>query len=190
MSTKRIRSALAGAVDQAFALPVRLLARLYRTRFARTGTNFSFDPLSVYSYQNISVSEHGNLGYRPVLIASRSRIVIGSHVMFVPQVTIRGGNHRIDLLGRYMCAVRDYEKRPEDDPGVVIEDDVWVGTRAIILAGVTIGRGSVVAAGAVVTKSVPPYAIVGGNPARILRLRWSEGEIVEHERRLVEQAPR
>lgn len=81
-----------------------------------------------------------------------------------------------------MISVRDDEKRIEDDPGVVIEDDVWVGTRAIILAGVTIGRGAVVAAGAVVTKSVPPYAIVGGNPARILRMRWSEADIIEHER--------
>lgn len=101
--------------------------------------------------------------------------------MFGPQVTIRGGNHRIDLLGRYMDMIKNNEKRPEDDPGVVIEDDVWIGTRAIILAGVTIGRGAVVAAGSVVTKSVPAYAIVGGNPAKIIRMRWSPSEIVEHE---------
>lgn len=184
MVTRIISAAFGTALDKALALPVRLLARLYRPRFARTGVDFSFDPLGVYSYPNISVGDHVNLGYRPILIASRSRIVIGSHVMFGPQVTIRGGNHRIDLLGRYMRSVRDDEKRPEDDPGVIIEDDVWVGTRAIILAGVTIGRGSVVAAGAVVTKSVQPYSIVGGNPARVLRMRWSKHEIDEHECRL------
>lgn len=185
MVMKEIWAALGGAIDQAFSLPIRILARLYRARFAHTGVNFSFDPRGVYSYQNISVGDHVNLGYRPILIASRSRILIGNHVMFGLQVTIRGGNHRIDLLGRYMCSICDDEKRPEDDPGVIIEDDVWIGTRAIILAGCTVGRGAVVAAGAVVTKSVPPYAIVGGNPASVLRMRWSETEIVEHERLLL-----
>lgn len=184
MVIRKIRSTFGAALDTVLTLPIRFLARIYKPRFAHTGVNFSFDPLGVYTYQTISIGDHVNLGYRPILIASRSRIIIGSHVMFGPQVTIRGGNHRIDLPGRYMRSVRDDEKRPEDDPGVIIEDDVWVGTRAIILAGVRIGRGSVVAAGAVVTKTVPPYAIVGGNPARILRMRWSEREICEHERRL------
>lgn len=157
------------------------LSRIYRARFSRVGKNVSFDPFGVYSYENINIGSSVNLGYRPVLIAGKSKIVIGNHVMFGPQVTIRGGNHRIDLLGRYMDMIKNNEKRPEDDPGVVIEDDVWIGTRAIILAGVTIGRGAVVAAGSVVTKSVPAYAIVGGNPAKIIRMRWSPSEIVEHE---------
>ena len=104
--------------------------------------------------------------------------------MFGPEVTIRGGNHRIDLVGRFMKSVTNSEKRPEDDLGVVIEDDVWVGTRAIILHGTTIGRGAIVAAGSVVTKSVPPYAIVGGNPARILRFRFDLNTILVHEQTL------
>ncbi|MEV7663036.1 DapH/DapD/GlmU-related protein [Paenarthrobacter sp. NPDC089316] len=54
---------------------------------------------------------------------------------------------------------------------VVIEDDVWIGARAIILPGVRVGRGSVVAAAAVVTKSVPPFSVVAGNPARVVKSR-------------------
>jgi len=188
MIAKSILARIGRLVDWSLAVPIALLARLYRARFARTGTNFSFDPLGVYSYQNIYVGDNVNLGYRPILIAAQSKIVIGNQVMFGPQVTIRGGNHRIDLLGRHMASVKVKEKRPEDDPGVVIEDDVWIGTRAIILAGVTIGRGAVVAAGAVVTKPVPPYAIVAGSPARILRMRWSEIEIAEHEHLLAGQS--
>ncbi|MEO0356168.1 MAG: CatB-related O-acetyltransferase [Cyanobacteria bacterium P01_A01_bin.3] len=57
---------------------------------------------------------------------------------------------------------------------MVIENDVWIGERCTILSGVTIGSGSVVAAKSVVTKSVPPYAIVGGNPAKLIRFRFTD----------------
>lgn len=161
-----------------------VISRIYRARFTRYGRNFSFDPFGVYSFESISIGDNVNLGYRPILIAARSKIVIGNNVMFGPEVTIRGGNHRIDIVGKPMIAVGDHEKRAEDDPGVVIEDDVWIGTRAIVLAGVTIGRGAVVAAGALVTKDVPPYAIVGGNPAKVIRMRWDEETIRQHEHSL------
>ena len=74
------------------------------------------------------------------------------------------------------------EKRPEDDADVVIKDDVWVGMRAIILKGVTIGEGSIIAAGAVVTKDVPPYNIYLG-PDK-MRPRFDARQIKEHERML------
>lgn len=60
---------------------------------------------------------------------------------------------------------------------VVIGNDVWIGTRSVILDGVTIGDGAIVAAGAVVTKDVPPYAIVGGVPAKVIRYRFTEEKI-------------
>jgi len=59
------------------------------------------------------------------------------------------------------------------DAPIVIEDQAWIGSRAIILKGVTVGQGAVIAAGAVVTKDVPPLAIVAGNPAKIIRMRKS-----------------
>ncbi|MFG2057314.1 acyltransferase [Micromonospora sp. NPDC048930] len=150
-------------------------------RFAARGDNVVFDPDGVYSFETIELGSNVDLGYRPMLIAARGRIRIGDNVMFGPEVTIRGGNHRTDLVGRPMIAVG---KQPGDqryDRGVTIGDDVWIGTRAIVLHGVTIGRGAVVGAGAVVTRSVPPYAIVAGNPARIIRLRWPVATIREHE---------
>lgn len=174
--------------------PLRLLRLIHlailRMRFASYGHGFVFDPHGVYTFETIHIGHDVNLGYRPILMASRSKIVIGSHVMFGPEVTIRGGNHRIDVMGKFMSQVTDNEKLPENDLGVVIEDDVWIGTRAIVLGGVTIGRGAVIGAGAVVTKSIPPYAIAAGSPARVLRYRFSKENIIEHEKMLYPEETR
>lgn len=165
---------------------LRRAVRAYATvdRFASRGDDVEFDPDGTYSYESIHLGSHVNLGARPTLLATRSTIRIGSHVMFGPGVTIRGGNHRFDIVGRYIDTIGDDEKRSEDDPGVVVEDDVWVGGNATILGGVTVGRGSVVAASAVVTKDVEPYSIVGGNPARVLRMRFTPGQVTAHEQEL------
>ena len=153
-------------------------------RFASRGANFDFDPDGTYSYETIHIGNDVSLGASPTMLATRSSIRLGDHVMFGPGVVIRGGNHRFDLVGTYIDQVSDEMKRPEDDQGVIIEDDVWVGGGATILHGVTIGRGSVVGAGAVVTRSVPPYSIVGGNPARVIRARWDAATIASHEAQL------
>lgn len=76
----------------------------------------------------------------------------------------------------------DFPKHPDDDQDVVIEGDTWIGMSVTILKGVTIGRGSVIAAGAVVTKSCPPYSILAGVPAKVVRRRFSEEQMLEHER--------
>lgn len=160
----------------------RLKMYIYRPLFESHGCNFFFDPNGVYSFSNISVGNDVNLGYRPILLAAKSKIVLGNKVMFGPNVTLVGGGHNTSIIGKFMIDVQD--KRPEDDLGVIIEDDVWVGARAIILRGVKIGRGSIVAAGAVVTKNVPPYSIVGGAPSRVIKFRWEVDEILKHEEAL------
>jgi acetyltransferase-like isoleucine patch superfamily enzyme len=93
-----------------------------------------------------------------------------------------GGDHNTSQLGKYMFDVT--EKLPENDVPIIIEDDVWIGTGAIILKGVTIGEGAIVAAGALVIKDVPPYSVVGGIPAKVLKLRFTEDQILEHKKNL------
>lgn len=100
--------------------------------------------------------------------------------MIGPQVSIITGDHKIDTVGKYMVNVSDDEKVPENDLPVVIEDDVWIGANSTILKGVTIGEGSVVAAGSVVTKNVPAYTIVGGVPAKIIKNRFTDDELKKH----------
>lgn len=99
----------------------------------------------------------------------------------------KGGDHRIDLIGKHIYEIGEDEKLPENDKDVIIEDGVWCGCNVTILKGCHIGKGAVVAAGSVVTKDVPPYAIVGGNPAKVIKFRFTEEQIKEHERILKER---
>jgi acetyltransferase-like isoleucine patch superfamily enzyme len=160
----------------------RLRMYLYLPLFREHGSRINFDPDGAYSFENICLGSDVSLGYRPTLLAARSVIRIGNKVMFGPQVTLIGGNHNTSQVGKAMFDV--HEKRPDDDLGVRVEDDVWIGSRAIVLSGVTVGRGSIVAAGAVVTRSVPPYSVVGGCPARVIRFRWDVETILLHENAL------
>ena len=100
--------------------------------------------------------------------------------MFAPGVVIRGGGHRIDMIGRYLIDIKDVEKLSENDQDVVIGDDVWIGQNAIILKGVHIGEGSVIGAGSLVTKDVPPYTIhIGVHPTKEWP-RFNEDQIALH----------
>ena len=95
------------------------------------------------------------------------RVTLGRYVMLAPEVVIVGGDHRIDVPGTPIV----FSGRPEL-ARTVIGADAWIGFRAIVMAGVTIGRGAVVAAGAVVTKDVPAYEIHAGVPARKIGERF------------------
>ena len=81
-----------------------------------------------------------------------------------------------------MDEIKDDDKLPENDQDVIIEEDVWCGSNVSIMKGVTIGRGSIVGAGSVVTKSCTPYSIIGGIPARVIKQKFTDEEIKEHER--------
>ncbi len=103
-------------------------------------------------------------------------------------VTIGGANHDYTKLSTHAFLYNDYDKlRPENEPvpydrfaeACVIGNDVWIAANACICRGVKVGDGAVIGTGAVVTKDVPPYAIVVGNPARVLKYRFTEEKIEE-----------
>jgi acetyltransferase-like isoleucine patch superfamily enzyme len=100
-----------------------------------------------------------------VMDASGGGITIGDHALIGQMVTIHAGSHRFDDPDRLII------EHGTTHEGVVIEDDCWIGAKASILDGVTIGRGSVIGAGAVVTRTIPPYSVAVGNPARVIRRR-------------------
>ncbi len=163
----------------------KIYTPLYKRRFLHCGTNVHFSPIdSHFSYESIHIGNHVSIGYGADMIATRSKIIIGNHVVFAPKVSIRGGDHRTDLVGAYIDTVNDSMKLPENDKDVIFEGDNWIGMNVIILKGVTVGKGSIIAAGAVVNKSVPPYSVVGGVPAKVIKFRFTPSQIIEHEKLL------
>lgn len=138
----------------------------------------------LYGAQNIFLGTSVSLGENNLLMSTRAKIKMGNHIMTGPNVCIITGNHRTDLVGRYMNTVGNEEKLPENDKDVIIEGDNWIGAGAMILSGVKVGFGSIVGGGAVVTKDIPPYAIVGGVPAVVIGYRFNQEEIIEHEKLL------
>lgn len=160
----------------------KLYIPYYKKKMLHCGEKIFFSPAdSVFTYESMHVGNHVSIGYHADFVATRSKIIIGDHVVFGPHVSIRGGDHRFDIPGRFIDSIKDDDKLPENDADVVFEGDNWIGMNVTILKGVTIGFGSVVAAGSVVNKSIPRYSIVGGVPAKVLKMRFSDEEISVHE---------
>lgn len=111
-----------------------------------------------------------------------TKLYIGSYCSIAPNVRfLLGGEHQLYSISTYPFRVLTFgESREAGSKGdIVVKDDVWIGDGAIICSGVNIGQGAVIAAGAVVTKDVEPYAIVGGNPAKLIKCRFCKELIDE-----------
>lgn len=123
----------------------------------------------------------GKMSYGPLNVytwgSENEGLIIGSYVSIANDVKfILGGNHRYDTISTYPFKVMVCGEAIEaySNGKIIVEDDVWIGMNSIIMSGVRIGRGSVIAAGSVVIKNVPEYAIVGGNPAKIIKYRFDK----------------
>lgn len=138
---------------------------------AKAGKNiFIFPPFHCTSPEGIRLRNNINISYN-CLIGGEGGVNIGNFVMIGPNSVIISSNH-----GFSQGDIPMVRQKPNRAP-VNIEDDVWVGANVIILPGITLGQGSIIGAGAVVTKDVPPYTIVVGNPAKAIRKRFNQKEI-------------
>ncbi|MGH0683684.1 CatB-related O-acetyltransferase [Bacillus mycoides] len=153
--------------------------KLNRHNFTNSGNIFPADLVTVgnFSYGKLNINSYGNKN-EGLMIGNL--VSIGGDVLF-----ILGGNHQYDCLTTYPFKKKILFKESEaiTKGPIIVEDDVWIGNNAIILSGITIGKGAIVAAGSVVTKNVKPYSIVGGNPAQLIKYRFSE-EVVKQLLRL------
>ncbi len=146
---------------------LRIEARKTLAQLRKVGANVTISAGCVFQPpSNVEIGDDVYIGPECWFMTSEARIRIGSGVIFGPQVAIITGNHNTGDLDKRMFDVTD--KRPFDDEDVTIEDDVWIGFRATVLKGVRVGTGSVIAAGAVVTRDVAPFDVVAGIPAKRL----------------------
>jgi len=136
--------------------------------FTHMSNNFEIDSVEIgrNTYGNIYVLKHND----------KMKLFIGNYCSIAPNVCfILESEHNIHNLSTYpfRSKILGLGKEAGSNGDILIGDDVWIGYGSVILSGCKIGQGAIVAAGSIVTKDVPPYAIVGGNPAKIIRYRFS-----------------
>lgn len=142
-----------------------------------------------YLKDHIAVKSVGKYTYgKPILFhwGEPATLSIGNFCSIADNVKIfLGGNHRVDwlttypfnVLSDYWHTAKEIQGHPMSKGDVIIGNDVWIGYGATILSGIKIGDGAVIGAESVITKDVPPYTIVAGNPATIIRKRFKNSEI-------------
>ncbi|PKP35286.1 MAG: acetyltransferase [Bacteroidetes bacterium HGW-Bacteroidetes-17] len=137
--------------------------------------------IDVLPWNNFSLGEYStiedfttiNNGVGDVIIGDRTRIglgntfigpiKVGNDIMFAQNIVMSGLNHGYEDIN---LSIHD---QPVTTAQITIEDEAWIGANSVIVAGITVGKHSIVAAGSVVTKNVPPYSVVAGNPAKLLK---------------------
>jgi len=180
---------------------------MLNVRFRRRGVSLWQRIYRLYGVRaNVHLGDNVSIGIGSVLWAPRQMQIganawigkwcsitcngtIGEYFLCANLVGIIGrrehDHHMVGTPTRWAGWIGDPSRDANDaDQRVEIEDDVWIGYGAIVLGGIRIGRGAVVAAGSVVTSDIPPYAIVAGVPARVRHWRFSRDQICEHEEAL------
>jgi acetyltransferase-like isoleucine patch superfamily enzyme len=130
-------------------------------------------------HKKITIGNNVGIGMRCVFACDSTignNVAIADHVAF-----LNSDDHNFDIIGKTI-----WESGRGDKYSITVGDDVWIGHGAILLSPLTIGKGSIIAAGSVVTKDVNPYSIVGGSPAKLIRMRFTSEQITEHEQKLAE----
>lgn len=136
-------------------------------------------------FGNVQVGRYTSInGPGTRICAGNNGVVIGSFCSIASNVVIQEYNHRTDSASTYnvISGVLNQTANMSVSKGPIhIEDGVWLGSNTVVLSGVTIGRGAVIGAGSVVVKDIPPYAIAVGNPAKVVKYRFSDEAIKEVE---------
>lgn len=150
-------------------------------QFGYFGKNASIGiPIDLKKPENIYLYEHACIGRRSTIMSvGNSKFIMKRESGTAEGLTVVTSNHR-QRLGSFLA--RNNDDNVYQD--IIVEEDVWIGINVTLLAGAHVGRGAIIGACSVVTKAIPPYAVAVGNPAKVIKFKWSIDEIMEHERAL------
>ena len=169
---------------------IRGFYTLYRRYFGYSRKKFGFiderakliPPLNIFNPQNVFLYENTKVE-DSTISAAIGKFIMKKYSAAAEGLSVHTGNHMM-VVGKFYRTVTNEDKAQSGqvfDKDVIVEEDVWIGCNVTLLSGAHIGRGSIVAAGAVVAKSTPPYAVIGGVPAKFIKFKWTIDEILEHE---------
>ncbi len=146
-------------------------------------------PILVKGIENVYMHEHTVLQGNTVILSTLAKFIVKKNSGAAEGLTVVTGNHQ-SFPGKWFMFITDEMKDKKMDRDVVVEEDVWIGAGVTLLAGSIIGRGAEVGSASVVRGKVPPYAIVVGNPAKIVGYRFTPEQIIEHEKALYPEGER
>lgn len=132
------------------------------------------NPSNVFLYENTQLAMNSHIS------ATNAKFIIKPNCCIAEGLTVHTGNHA-SVVGKFCSDITEETKPKGYDQDVVVESDVWIGCNVTLLSGVHIGRGAIIAAGAVVSKDIPPYSVAGGVPARVIKFKWTIEQILQHE---------
>lgn len=159
------------------------IASLDRSKFGYIADNVTLiPPLSLPNPKNIFLYGD-NVLKDAKIFTTNAKFIMKPHSGAAEGLRVSTGNHAM-ILGRFFISIKENEKPKGLDKDVIVESDVWIGRNVTLLSGVHIGRGCTIGACSVVTKSMPPYTVCVGNPAKPIKFKWSVDEILMHEKAL------
>lgn len=161
------------------------IASLDRSKFGYCADDvYLCPPLTFSNPKNVFLYKHTNLK-NAIIFSNNAKFIMEPYADVGEGLRVSTGNHAMEV-GKMHNTIRDEEKPNGLDKDIIIESDAWLGRNVTLLSGVRVGRGSVVGAGAVVTKDIPPYTVCVGVPAKPIKFKWSIEEILRHENLLYE----
>ena len=164
------------------------LIGIYRNYFKTRRRNFGYIsptarirfPISIKGIENVFMYDDTLIMGNSLIIATKAKFILKKNSRASEGLTVVTGNHPLVKGEWFLQRAGDNDIQNAKD--VIIEEDVGIGTNVTLLNGVTIGRGAIIGSGAVIRKDVPPYAIMAGNPAKVIGFRFSPEAIIEHEK--------
>lgn len=137
----------------------RMRAFFAKKIMIKVGDNVNIETGATFN-PNIEIGDNSTIGVNCEIIGKAK---IGNNVLMGPEVILYAQNHKFKDKNTPIC-----NQGYDEEKGVLIEDDIWIGRRVIILPGVTVKKGTVIGAGSIVTKTFPEYSVIAGNPAKII----------------------